>query len=287
VVRAAFPVSLSGWRGRLRVGLLALVSGDEPAAGPGLAELLACDRERLHAAQNAFQQLLVLAGSLLIIQQARRRWFAFFPSPSFLFFWHNFPAARRPLPLRRCRRTAAAASAARRRRSELTLFLRPPRPSCNRRARSSSYARQVRQSKGLGWTAAQREAARRRLFIVTADPSMSLAALVTEVAVHAGAEAGVEGEAAVKTSLTSILSPTSTVYRAVRSNVGAALLAHLLHGGGGGDPAEHAPRATAALLTKVGASALVGDVAALAAKLATTAAVLEAVHGDLVSALCA
>lgn len=47
---------------------------------------------------------------------------------------------------------------------------------------------QVRQQRSLGWTAAQRDAARRRLTIVTADPGMTLPGLVTEIAQHAGAD---------------------------------------------------------------------------------------------------
>ncbi len=66
-----FPVALGSWRGTFRAALLALIAGDTPAAA-SLPELLANDGERLHAAQNGLQQLLVLAGGLLIVQQLRQ-----------------------------------------------------------------------------------------------------------------------------------------------------------------------------------------------------------------------
>lgn len=72
IVRPAFPVRLSSWRGRLRCGLVAMLASDAPAAGQGLAEVLMHDRERLHNAQNGFQQLIVLSAALLIIQQVRK-----------------------------------------------------------------------------------------------------------------------------------------------------------------------------------------------------------------------
>ncbi|KAF8072855.1 hypothetical protein HT031_000515 [Scenedesmus sp. PABB004] len=70
-VRPSFPVSPDSWQGAVRAGLLALVASDAPAAGPGLPEVLAFDRARLHEAQNALQQLLVTAAGLLIVQQLR------------------------------------------------------------------------------------------------------------------------------------------------------------------------------------------------------------------------
>lgn len=66
-----YPADLDGWRGVTRLGLVSLVTGDAPAVGPALPELLQYDKERLHKAQNDLQQLLVLAGSLLIVQQLR------------------------------------------------------------------------------------------------------------------------------------------------------------------------------------------------------------------------
>ncbi|GBF92073.1 hypothetical protein Rsub_04420 [Raphidocelis subcapitata] len=70
-VRPAVPALASSWRGALRAALVALISRDAPAAGPGLAEVLSHDRERLHALQNGLQQLVVAAAALLISQQLR------------------------------------------------------------------------------------------------------------------------------------------------------------------------------------------------------------------------
>jgi hypothetical protein len=72
-VRPAFPVQLRSWKGTFRSALLAAVAADAPAAGPQLAEVLQHDRERLHAGQNAFQQLVVMAAGLLIVQQFRQQ----------------------------------------------------------------------------------------------------------------------------------------------------------------------------------------------------------------------
>ena len=71
-VTAGVPVELSSWQGVLRAGLVTLVANDVPAATrEDLPEVLQFDRERLHAAQNGLQQLLVLAGGLLLVQQLR------------------------------------------------------------------------------------------------------------------------------------------------------------------------------------------------------------------------
>jgi hypothetical protein len=70
-VRPSYPVGLDSWQGMVRAGLLALVIGDTPAAGPALPELLAFDAARLHELQNSLQQLMVTAAGLLIVQQLR------------------------------------------------------------------------------------------------------------------------------------------------------------------------------------------------------------------------
>lgn len=70
-IKPVFPVSLDSWQGAVRVGLLALITGDTPAAGPALPEILAFDRVRVHEQQNGLQQLLVTAAGLLIVQQLR------------------------------------------------------------------------------------------------------------------------------------------------------------------------------------------------------------------------
>jgi hypothetical protein len=70
-VRPSYPVALDSWQGMVRAGLLALVIGDTPAAGPALPEVLAFDAARLHELQNSLQQLMVTAAGLLIVQQLR------------------------------------------------------------------------------------------------------------------------------------------------------------------------------------------------------------------------
>jgi hypothetical protein len=65
-------VEFGSWQGVLRAGLVTLVASDVPAATrEDLAEVLQFDKDRLHAAQNGLQQLLVLAGGLLLVQQLR------------------------------------------------------------------------------------------------------------------------------------------------------------------------------------------------------------------------
>lgn len=71
-IKPSFPVGLDSWQGTVRVGLLSLVTGDTPAAGPGLPEVFVFDRVRLHEVQNTLQQLLVTAAGLLIVQQLRQ-----------------------------------------------------------------------------------------------------------------------------------------------------------------------------------------------------------------------
>jgi hypothetical protein len=70
-VKPSYPVALDSWQGMVRSGLLALVIGDTPAAGPALPEVLAFDAARLHELQNSLQQLMVTAAGLLIVQQLR------------------------------------------------------------------------------------------------------------------------------------------------------------------------------------------------------------------------
>lgn len=71
-VKPRFPVALDTWQGIVRAGLLSLVSGTTPAAGPQTPEVLMFDRARLHDLQNALQQLMVAAAGLLIVQQLRQ-----------------------------------------------------------------------------------------------------------------------------------------------------------------------------------------------------------------------
>jgi hypothetical protein len=214
--RPTFPVQLASWKGTFRAALAAAVAGDQAAAGEQLPEVLQYDRERLHAAQNAFQELLVLAAGLLIVQQ-------------------------------------------------------------------------LRQQQGLGWTAAEREAARRRLLVVLADPGMKPSDLVTEISQLSSGKGGSDGmalEAQVQQVFSSIVSPGSGPYRSIRSALVVALLAHLLHGSAQVATDGALQRAVMGALGKVGASALVPEVAALADQLARIAAVNEAVHDAVLINMC-
>ncbi|GLI67561.1 hypothetical protein VaNZ11_011759, partial [Volvox africanus] len=64
---AANTAAGAAWRWVLRCGLVGLVSSDSPAVGPPLAETLLWDGERLHGAQNQFQQLVVVTAGLLLV----------------------------------------------------------------------------------------------------------------------------------------------------------------------------------------------------------------------------
>lgn len=72
-VQLVAPVCLRSWRGMLRVGVVGLVAQEVPAVGPSLAETLRLDQERLHAAQNRFQQLVIVTAGLLLVSQIRAR----------------------------------------------------------------------------------------------------------------------------------------------------------------------------------------------------------------------
>eukprot|EP00955_Chlamydomonas_euryale_P043893 352743-Chlamydomonas_euryale.AAC.25 len=68
-VCAVLPAAAASPRGLVRAGLIALVSGGAAAVGPRLPEVWMLDAERLHAAQNAFQQLVVTAAAFLLVNQ--------------------------------------------------------------------------------------------------------------------------------------------------------------------------------------------------------------------------
>ncbi|GIM13439.1 hypothetical protein Vretimale_16489, partial [Volvox reticuliferus] len=67
----AVNTTTGAWRWVVRCGLVGLVSSDSPAVGPSLAETLLWDGERLHGAQNQFQQLVVVTAGLLLVTQLR------------------------------------------------------------------------------------------------------------------------------------------------------------------------------------------------------------------------
>ena len=64
------PVKADSWRGIVRLGLVQLIQGEIPVEKTALAETLRLDAQRLHLAQNAFQQLVVLAACMLLLQQS-------------------------------------------------------------------------------------------------------------------------------------------------------------------------------------------------------------------------
>lgn len=64
------PVKAESWRGIVRLGLIHLISGEIPVEKTALAETLRLDAQRLHLAQNDFQQLVVLAACMLLLQQS-------------------------------------------------------------------------------------------------------------------------------------------------------------------------------------------------------------------------
>lgn len=54
----------------MRLGLVHLIQGEIPVGKTALAETLRLDAQRLHLAQNDFQQLVVLAACMLLLQQS-------------------------------------------------------------------------------------------------------------------------------------------------------------------------------------------------------------------------
>lgn len=64
------PVAPDSWRGTVRLGLVHLIAGEIPVERTALAETLRLDAQRLHAAQNEMQQLVVLAACMLLLQQS-------------------------------------------------------------------------------------------------------------------------------------------------------------------------------------------------------------------------
>ncbi|KAG1659233.1 hypothetical protein FOA52_009002, partial [Chlamydomonas sp. UWO 241] len=242
-VLPALPVPLASARGLVRAGLVSLVSGGTPAAGAGLPETLQLDAERLHASQNAFQQLVVVAASFLLAQQSRSG--------------HGAAAA------------AAAAAAASSAPSPQLPPASPQLPSLDARA------------------------AKRRLRVLLADPSLNIGHLVTELSLMAGlADAGltqeeqVKAEAALKTALLKVLDPAGPAYRSLANGLSAALLLHMLLGcdsgaspqsdGDSGPP--DVPSLVSRILGRLGASILTEDVMALGAQLLGIAGVSEGVH---------
>jgi len=227
-VQPRLPVSLLSAAGLVRAGLVALVSGPNPAVGPMLAETLALEAERLHALQNQFQSLVVVTASFLLVQQLRTV--------------YN-PASMAQQQQQQQQAGAAAVPA---------------------------------QAAAAPW---DRAAAKRRLQIVLADPSLQLQHLVTELASMVGlpslglpAEVQLRAESQLKSSLLRMVDPNSGAFRSLANGLSAALLAHMLTGGMGGQ--SGAARA----LGRIGATVVAEDLAALGSKLLKLAGVNEAVH---------
>lgn len=71
-VQALTPVpSLDHWKAHLRIGLIALISGEKPLVQHYLPECFYLDVRRLHGIQNKYQKLLVLSAGVLALKQAR------------------------------------------------------------------------------------------------------------------------------------------------------------------------------------------------------------------------
>lgn len=84
---------------------------------------------------------------------------------------------------------------------------------------------------------------------------------------------------------TTIVNPEASSFKSIRSGILNALAAHLLYGRAAMAADGSAGSACTNVLSRVGAAALQEDVADLSQRLAGVAAVVEAVHGDLVALL--
>ncbi len=233
-VAARIPVrSVHSSEALFRAGLVTLVSGGSPAVGPLLPEVLALDAERLHALQNRFQSLVVVAASFLLVQQFRSQ----FSAAS-----SNSEAAAEP---------------------DATSGPIPPRPAAL-----------------AAWDP---RAAKQRIQILLADPSLQLGDLVTELATAAGL-AGLQDEAArlaseaqLKTALQRIVDPSGPAFKSLSNALAAALLLHMCLGGPDVEEAM-----AARVLGRVGGGVVAQEAKALAADLLLFAGVVEAVHGETV-----
>ncbi|KXZ46916.1 hypothetical protein GPECTOR_39g410 [Gonium pectorale] len=227
-----------------------MVASDVPAVGPGLAETLLWDGERLHAAQNSFQQLAVVTAGLLLVTQMR----------------------------------AASASAAAGGAAAAAGWGPEARSAATRRLlavvadpgmRLPHLTAELAALAGVAGDE-EAEARLRRVFVGLMDPSSAAfrsisnalgAALVVHMTLGTTAAPG-SGTAPTHGSAAG---PGSSAGRSVGTSSGTTT------GSGGGV----AGAAAAALLGRVGASGLAPDVAALGGRLLALCAVNEAVHGEL------
>lgn len=241
------PVSLTSVEGLVRAGLVTLISGGTPAAGSNLPEALTLDVERLHALQNQFQSLVVVAASFLLVSQFRSQY-------------------------------AAAAAAPEASQPNATTHAASSTPAATATTPATGSAQQQQQQ--LPW---DRAAAKARLQVLLADPSLQLQHLVAELSHMAGlTSAGLppdqqsKAEAQLRQALLRVVDPAGAAFRSLSNGLAAALLACLLCGTRGDATAAMVSR----LLGRIGAGLLVPDVLKLAAQLGTLAGVLEAVHGQ-------
>lgn len=241
------PVSLTSVEGLVRAGLVTLISGGTPAVGSNLPEALTLDVERLHALQNQFQSLVVVAASFLLVSQFRSQY-------------------------------AAAAAAPEASQPNATTHAASSTPAATATTPATGSAQQQQQQ--LPW---DRAAAKARLQVLLADPSLQLQHLVAELSHMAGlTSAGLppdqqsKAEAQLRQALLRVVDPAGAAFRSLSNGLAAALLACLLCGTRGDATTAMVSR----LLGRIGAGLLVPDVLKLAAQLGTLAGVLEAVHGQ-------
>ena len=273
-LRAAYPALPPSWRSAVRLGLLALVSGDAPASDPAtLPEVLQLDRERLHEAQNALQRLLVLSGGMLVAAQLRAAEGAAAADAAGA-AGSAAGAAGTWAVVALPPWTPAQAAAGRRR---LAVVLADPS------MRLADLVTDLTALANEGWApapAAEGAAAGggggEQGGAAGAPPSSRAAAAALQPPVS---------EARVRALFTSLVNPQSAGFRALRANLCAAAACALLHGPDSLLARPASSPALASLLQRAGASALAEDVAALAARLAAVAAAQEAVFGEVLEAL--
>ena len=271
---------------------MALVSGATPAVGPALPEVLALDAERLHVLQNQFQSLVVVAASFLLVTQLRAQYAAIAAAAAAtataIGASHEAPTSTDGTPLPTSSLAAELAPA-------------PPPPSAPLSPLPPA-------------TPWDHQAAKRRLQILLADPSLQLQHLVTELAATAGLsqlglppEAQLQAEGQLRQGLLRVVDPAGPAFRSLSNALAASTLLHMLLGREGAvavpvpaatgvaeDPAVSSPpqvqqqqrvgvdAMVARLLGRVGGGIVAVDVAELAARLLALAGVTEAVHMDTV-----
>jgi len=281
-VQPVLPVTLGSWRGRVRGGIVALIAAEHPAVSPGLAETLAWDAERLHSAQNAFQQLVVVTAGMLLVQQTR----AAAGRPA----WGHAQAtaARQRLMVVLADPSMDLADLV----SELTRLSRLPPTEVDSTTSSPGTGTAAAPS---GPTAAAASGG------TAAAPSHSAPTDGSTAPGSAGGPPSVttgtaeEEERSMRRAFSTLMSTNGAAFRSISNAIAAALAVRLLLGPAAVDnPVSEtsnngaemsARRAVSLLLGRVGASALSPDVAALARKLLAICAVSEAVHGPIYAAL--